>query len=381
MSENLVFVAKSTIKVSFPDGHDKPGNRELLKFAFELGLEGSDIYSIYQEYTEKNRAVYIKLKEDALVQDIVGRTFEANFKFESGALVRVHISEANGNLKYVRIFNLIPEVDDEHIENVLKEYGTVKKLVREKFPASLEVDIYTGVRGAYMEINKPLPPYMSIGNLRAKFYYQGMTEGCFYCNGTDHVKLNCPKKITPFSRVQQQAQRQNTRQFNEQPQQQTMQPVQHQQAFPLFNTPPLSFPSFADSIQQNIHSTFASGENRLFAPNNTLCGMTSPNNDGPKLGEIATTSVVNSENDDSDENESGSDENEENDGEMIVDETSSETTTTEKRLTRSTAAKLDEVSRSGAAKLNDATRSRVDNLKKTKKERKNEKKKNLMRIL
>jgi hypothetical protein len=174
MSENLVFVAKS--KVSFPDGHDKPGYGEMLKFAFEMGLEASDIFSIYQEYTEKYRAIYIKLKDDALVQDIVGRTFEANFKFDSGSIVKVQISEANGNLKYVRNFNLIPEVEDEHIEKVLKAYGTVQKQIREKFPASFGVDIFTGVRGVFMELSKPLPPYMSVGNLRAKFYYQGMTE-------------------------------------------------------------------------------------------------------------------------------------------------------------------------------------------------------------
>jgi hypothetical protein len=53
MSENLVFVAKSTVKVSFPEGHDKPGYGEMLKFAFEMGLEAEDIFSIYQEYTEK----------------------------------------------------------------------------------------------------------------------------------------------------------------------------------------------------------------------------------------------------------------------------------------------------------------------------------------
>jgi hypothetical protein len=50
--EKLVFVAKATIKVQFPDGHDRSNNVEMLKFAFELGLEALEIYSIYQEYTE-----------------------------------------------------------------------------------------------------------------------------------------------------------------------------------------------------------------------------------------------------------------------------------------------------------------------------------------
>jgi hypothetical protein len=47
--ENLVFVAKATIKVQFPEGYARPGYLEMLKFAFELGLEADEIYSIYQE--------------------------------------------------------------------------------------------------------------------------------------------------------------------------------------------------------------------------------------------------------------------------------------------------------------------------------------------
>jgi hypothetical protein len=39
MAENLVFVAKATIKVQFPERNTKPGNIEMLKFAFELGLD------------------------------------------------------------------------------------------------------------------------------------------------------------------------------------------------------------------------------------------------------------------------------------------------------------------------------------------------------
>jgi hypothetical protein len=359
MSENLVFVVKSTIKVSFPDGHDKPGYGEMLKFAYELGLEASDIFSIYQEYTEKNRALYIKLKEEALVQDIVGKTFEANFKFDSGAIVKVQLSEANGNLKYVRIFNLIPEVDDESIAKVLKDYGTVKKQVREKFPASFEVDIFTGVRGVYMELNKPLPPYLSIGNMRAKFYYQGMSEGCFYCNGTDHIKLNCPKKITPVSRAQQQTQRLNVRQADEHlNQQQRQQPKQAQQALTLFNSP-LHFPTLTDVLQKNSIATTSDDGNRLFAPNNTLSGARPQNKEQAASVEVPTTSTINNNTEkevfdwleiESDENESGGD-NEESSG-MIIDESLAETqTTNDMRLTRSTAAKHNATARSRSNSL------------------------------
>jgi hypothetical protein len=62
------------------------------------------------------------VKNQALVQDIVGRTFESNLKYENGlnGLNGLQLFEANGNSKYVRIFNLIPEVEDEHIATVLE---------------------------------------------------------------------------------------------------------------------------------------------------------------------------------------------------------------------------------------------------------------------
>jgi hypothetical protein len=178
---------------------------------------------IKSRYTERNRVMFIKVKREELVADIVNKTFEHNFKFESGAIAKVQLSEANGNLKYVRIYNLIPEVEDHHIENALRDFGKIKKHVQEKFPAALGVDICTGVRGVYMELEKPLPPYMSIGNLRAKFFYQGMTEGCFYCNGTDHIKKDCPKKLTPYSRAQFQEELQQQQQLQKQLQQQQQQ--------------------------------------------------------------------------------------------------------------------------------------------------------------
>lgn len=354
MNENLVFVAKSTIKVQFPEGQDKPGYSEMLKFAFELGLEATEIYSIYQEYTDRNRAMFIKVKNEALVQEIVGRTFEMTFKFESGVAVKVQLSEANGNLKYVRIFNLIPEVEDEHIEKVLEEYGTIKKQVREKFPAALGVDIYTGVRGVFMEIQKPLPPYMPIGNLRAKLFYHGMTEGCFYCGGTDHVRKDCPKRITPFSRAQQQDQRQQFRE-QEQQQDQQQQPRQIQQT--ISTIPPRVFPTIAEIIQQNIASSekAKTNENLMFAPNSFL----PPQNNQITPPEPITSNASNENKKTDDWNDTMSSESGEDEvvnDDMEIDLKLAEPRTSEKRITRSNAA-------NGSA----AARSRSNSMKKTQK--------------
>jgi Zinc knuckle len=178
-----------------------------------------------------NKAVFINVKREELVADIVNKTFKHNFKYQNGTgglckvhTVRIHclngiptrpfwintsvrttqtkkfnatvqLPEAKGNLKYVRTFNLFPEVEDIHIENTLREYGKIKKHVRENFSAAMEVDTITGVRGVCMEMERPVPTFLSIGNLRTKFVYQGMAEGCFNCNSTGHLRKECPKRF------------------------------------------------------------------------------------------------------------------------------------------------------------------------------------------
>jgi hypothetical protein len=70
-------------------------------------------------------------------------------------------------------------------------------------------------------MEKPLPPFMAIGNLRAEFSYHEMSEGCFNCISMEHQQKYCPKKLTPFSRAQQQQQlQQQPPQLQQQQQQQ-----------------------------------------------------------------------------------------------------------------------------------------------------------------
>jgi len=98
----------------------------MLRFRNSLGVEAADIDSINQDFTERIRSLLIKLKGDALVQDIVGRTFEANFKYESGLTVKVQLSEANGNLKYVRI-----------LSQKKKKTNTLKQFCKKFHPLSM----------------------------------------------------------------------------------------------------------------------------------------------------------------------------------------------------------------------------------------------------
>jgi Zinc knuckle len=271
------------------------------------------------------------VKKEELVTEVVNRTFEQNFKFESGAMVKVQLSEANGNLKYVRIFNLIPEVEDVHIENALRELGQIKKHIREKFPASLDVDIYTGVRGIYIEMEKPLPPFMAIGNLRAKFSYHGMSEGCFNCNSMEHQKKDCPKKLTPFSRAQQQ------QQLQQQPSQHQQQQQQQQQL--QTNVSTKNLPLLSEIVQNGLSPTIdnTTVDESFVSMKHCAVKLTSDNN------QISQTNTT----DDEEENISV------DESEMEFEQATNETNGDMQRATRRDR-KVKNKMRSGAAKSNNA---------------------------
>lgn len=60
-------------------------------------------------------------------------------------------SLAGSLTEYVRVYDLPPEVLDTQLKLVSAKYGAVKRIIREKFPADLGLDMQTGVRGVNVE--------------------------------------------------------------------------------------------------------------------------------------------------------------------------------------------------------------------------------------
>ena len=53
--------------------------------------------------------------------------------------------------------------------------------------------LYSGIRGVYMDILKPIPASLFIRNSKARIYYEGFKNRCFHCKADDHLKINCPQ--------------------------------------------------------------------------------------------------------------------------------------------------------------------------------------------
>lgn len=182
---------KNTLVFEFPEDAPGPTLLEMSRFVKNFGADHGAMDTCYRNADEKRLFIRFKTVE-AFNDAIMENSEELIFRYSDGKTVHIKMSVAEGACKYVRIFNLPPEVEDTEISRVLMKYGKIKKLIREKFPPECELDLYTGIRGAYMEVQKPIPAALFIRNCKARIYYEGLKNRCFHCKADDHLKLNCP---------------------------------------------------------------------------------------------------------------------------------------------------------------------------------------------
>lgn len=186
----------NSLKFVFPETSARPNDMEIIKFAKKVELKETEVEALYTVPSEK--AIVIKFCNSELMQARVdlwkNKVFD--FEFENGIKVQINCEEASKEQKYVRIFNLIPEIEDSDIKTVMVNYGKVVKIVREKYPSKLGYNVYNGVRGIYMELSRDIPQSLFVKGHGARIYYEGIKEQCFKCGGFDHKKIDCQKTVT-----------------------------------------------------------------------------------------------------------------------------------------------------------------------------------------
>ncbi|XP_062703960.1 uncharacterized protein LOC134286364 [Aedes albopictus] len=126
---------------------------------------------------------------------------ELPFYYTNGERVMVQMSVAAGNTRYIRVFDLPPEVTDAELSAVLGVYGTVKRVVRERFPADSGLNMFSGVRGLYVDIKKEIPEALIFCGRKGRIYFDGMKPKCYLCKSETHLKKACPNKRAQQSEV------------------------------------------------------------------------------------------------------------------------------------------------------------------------------------
>lgn len=196
---------ENTISFAYPNGSAKPSMDEMAKFVKSLDANLADMDTMYRIAEEKS--VFLKFKTEAGMRyAIMHNPEQLTFRYDNGKAVEVRMSVADGNVQYVRIFDLPPEVPDADISSVLGRYGEVKRVVREKYPAELGLDMFTGVRGVYVDVEKDIPSALNFRDRKGNIFYAGNRNKCFLCKAEGHQVNSCPKRKV---RKQHQQQQQN----------------------------------------------------------------------------------------------------------------------------------------------------------------------------
>lgn len=192
MSEFKVRV--HTLKFAFGQGSQEPSDAEMFGFCRDWQMPPNEIYSIHRDTQAK--AIFVKFKSERQMKAVKDKLQPVmNFNYSNGTSINVLMSEADETFKYVRIFNLPPEIEDKEIHQVLSVYGVVRQQIRERYHEDTGFPVFSTVRGAYMEITKELPAQIRVRHFQARVYYDGLVNKCFICKSTEHVKANCPRKF------------------------------------------------------------------------------------------------------------------------------------------------------------------------------------------
>lgn len=184
---------KNTLAFRFPPGAPAPSLVDTARFVKNLDADLDSMETTYKLVEEQCLCIKFKsldaMKEaQAQIPEIVV------FRYSNGERVEVKVSVAGCCTKYVRIFDLPPEIPDSEISAVLSRYGNVKRMVKEKFPADLNLNMFTGVRGVYLDIKKVIPPTLYFLSRKGRIFYDGLKQKCFLCKEEGHLKADCPQK-------------------------------------------------------------------------------------------------------------------------------------------------------------------------------------------
>ena len=183
-------VVRRTLAFQFPDDAVQPTQVDMVRFIKSLKSDPRLMDTAYKVSDEK--AVFIRFKnEEAMKFTLENNEERLPFHYNNGKTVMVHMSIA-GNTRYVRIFDLPPEIPDSDLRSVMTRFGIVKRIVRERFPAEYQLDMFNGIRGLHMEVEKEIPKVLFFRNHKGTVHYDGIKLRCFACKSDSHLKKACP---------------------------------------------------------------------------------------------------------------------------------------------------------------------------------------------
>lgn len=183
---------ENSIRIKYPPWSAKPSETEIVRFLVKHEVTGDDVTAVYPDIRAK--CFYVRFASSEKAREFTDKTaVDSVFEYSNKVTTNVVVCDANEDVKYIRIFEVAPEITDDEIRDSLKDYGTIKHIVWEKSRPLPGFEIYNGVRGVQLLMQQEVPDLIDIGGEKKRVYYQGMTERCFRCNQAGHKRFECPK--------------------------------------------------------------------------------------------------------------------------------------------------------------------------------------------
>lgn len=193
----------NSLRLRFDRGSAEPSEMDIFSFMREkMKLRCDDLLSMYKDKSSMSVIIKFKSEED-LVKALERLPGSMDFVYDKYRSCKVQLSAANAVVRYIRLFNLPPEVEDKEIWNVMSKYGKIQRMVREKYGSETGFPIWTSVRGVYMEVKEgeEIPGIVSVRSIQARVYYQGLLNKCFQCGSLEHIKVDCPARKSVNERL------------------------------------------------------------------------------------------------------------------------------------------------------------------------------------
>lgn len=179
-------VRKNTVSVDFHEVEEKPSHLEIhlfIKNVLELELADIEAIGIYG-----TKAV-IKLINETKVEELFEKYLETVFTAQNGKQYKIRLCNESKRT-VVKVHRVPLEIPDAELKKSLSMYGNVEE-VRKECWKNLPFPVYNELRSVKMEINRPIPSYINIGNQLYWVTYFGQEKTCKRCGKTTHEAKDC----------------------------------------------------------------------------------------------------------------------------------------------------------------------------------------------